>query len=146
MNNREDRAYSSEPPLPARPYLMSRIERDIQRAWDQEQLRIEDATPRIIFELGFCQGRISGGAEVGSRMIAAAEKAEKNGQDDREGVCIHCGREEYHDISGIALQVNPCRVCDRPICSDCGNIDYDQTEDSYVCVTWQCTPKCQEAA
>lgn len=56
---------------------MSRIETQIERDWTQERYRLEHATPRQAFEIAWCAGRISGGAEVGRSMIEAAEKAEK---------------------------------------------------------------------
>lgn len=56
---------------------MNRIELEIERDWTQEQYRLEHATPRQAFEIAWVAGRISGGAEVGSAMVAAIERAEK---------------------------------------------------------------------
>lgn len=64
--------------------------------------------------------------------------------DDPEGICIHCGREEYHDVSGFSIQVSECRKCDRPVCDKCCECDYDLVGDPphYVCTQWQCEGGC----
>ncbi len=55
--------------------------------------------------------------------------------DDKEGVCYLCGREEGHGCA-----VNECARCEKPVCSECAEVDYDFVGDPgrYVNTQWIC--------
>ncbi len=56
--------------------------------------------------------------------------------DDKEGVCYLCGREE----ETFVLVVNECDRCERPVCDECAEVDYDFVGDPgrYVNCQWIC--------
>ncbi len=57
--------------------------------------------------------------------------------DDKEGVCYLCGREE----SGFNwTHVQGCDKCERPVCDECAEVDYDFVGDPgrYVNTQWIC--------
>lgn len=61
--------------------------------------------------------------------------------DDDDDTCYICGQS---DGSGLSFVVKPCDECERPVCQNCSERDYDMQGDppQYVCCQWQCEPAC----
>lgn len=68
------------------------------------------------------------------------------------GACHVCGKIAWQDRAGYGFLVEPCRKCERPICENCCESDYDLQGDpgAYVCTQWECTGaariECQQIA
>lgn len=60
-----------------------------------------------------------------------------NPDDDQDEVCHRCGKHEWYQYPSC-LQVQPCDKCERPVCGNCAEVDYDGTEDGYTCCWWAC--------
>lgn len=62
--------------------------------------------------------------------------------------CFRCGKEEFHDVSGISLLVIQCDRCDELVCGNCADSDYDLQDDPprYVRTQWVCKAACSDEA
>lgn len=62
-----------------------------------------------------------------------------------DDACHLCGKGEYMDVAGMSREVSECRKCERNICGDCAEVDYDMVGDPgyYRCTQWQCPTDCE---
>ena len=68
-----------------------------------------------------------------------AHEGEPDWDDD---TCCFCGKKAYMNrVEGF--QVSPCQECEKPVCENCVECDYDMQGDppAYVCCQWDC-PDC----
>lgn len=141
------------------------IQQAINERFEKASSLFENATARQVYELAFMDGSVFGADEVRKEMVAGVKQAEMSYQckcgrpalltgelcsacEEADNImaatCWICGKHEWHDSSGNALAVQECSRCEKPVCENCAETDFDLVGDPgrYVCTQWICSDNC----